>query len=204
MKSRHSSSLSNAKLLLLTVILGFSIETTAYPGLVQARPIAQAAQPSLFLPLVMNSPLTASQSPGWQLNPQEAQLETLFVSDPEQHRQNPTRQDILSQVARARAEDMAQRNYFSHTDPDGHEANFLVEQANYQLPDYYPNNGNNIESIGLNFTAAADTWQAWKDSPGHRVHVLGEDPFYADQTDYGLGYAEGGGSRYWVIITATH
>jgi len=165
---------------------------------------AQYAQLIVFLPLVVNGfPVTAS-SANWQLNTQEQQIETLFRNDSEQHRQNPTRNDILAQVARARAQDMAQRNYFSHTNPDGHQPNFMVEEAGYSLPDCYPDNSNNIESIGLNYTAAVDSWQAWKDSPAHRVHVLGEDPFYADQTDYGIGYAENATSKYWVLITARH
>ncbi|MCX6044121.1 MAG: CAP domain-containing protein [Chloroflexi bacterium] len=189
---------------LLIIALTVFIDIAVYTRPIQASPNLQTAQSSLFLPLISNNPSTETPQMGWQLNLQEQQLATLFVNDPEQHRQNPTRQDILSHVARARAEDMAERNYFSHTDPDGHEANFLVEQADYQLPDYYPNNGNNIESIGLNFTTAAAAWQAWKDSPGHRVHVLGEDPFYAEQTDYGFGYAERADRRYWVVITATH
>lgn len=195
---------TRAKLCLLIIALTVFINLAVYTRPIQATPNLQTAQSSLFLPLISNNPSTETPQMGWQPNLQEQQLATLFVNDPEQHRQNPTRQDILSHVARARAEDMAERNYFSHTDPDGHEANFLVEQADYQLPDYYPNNGNNIESIGLNFTTAAAAWQAWKDSPGHRVHVLGEDPFYAEQTDYGFGYAARADRHYWVVITATH
>jgi uncharacterized protein YkwD len=169
----------------------------------QSAPDAQTASRAVYLPLVANSTSSPVQA-AWQLNAQEQQLDTLFRADAGQHRQNPTRNDILSQVARARAEDMANRNYFSHTNPDGHAANFLVEQAGYLLPDYYPNDGNNIESIGLNYSSAADAWQAWKDSPAHRVHVLGEESFYAEQTDYGFGYAENGNGKYWVLITAHH
>ncbi len=42
-------------------------------------------------------------------------------------------------------------------------------------------------------------------SDNHRAHLLGLDPFYGAQTDYGIGYAYIPGSTYgyyWVIITA--
>jgi uncharacterized protein YkwD len=44
-------------------------------------------------------------------------------------------------------------------------------------------------------------------SRSHRTQVLGQERFFADQTDYGVGFAEVRGSkygRYWVLITARH
>jgi uncharacterized protein YkwD len=44
-------------------------------------------------------------------------------------------------------------------------------------------------------------------STGHRAHILGLDSFWAEQTDYGIGYANVPGSpyrHYWVVITARH
>jgi len=187
----------------LVSVLTLALFIAPHALFAQSAPDAQDAPASVFLPIVVNSPPVVTQA-GWQLNPQEQQVEALFRNDAEQHRQNPTLNDILSQVARARAQDMADRHYFSHTNPDGHLPNFMVEQAGYVLPDFYPNNDNNVESIGLNYATAADAWQAWKNSPGHRVHVLGEDPFYAAQTDYGIGYVESGTSKYWVLISARH
>lgn len=196
--TERSSSLKDGKALLLAILLTFVLIVP------EQRVYAQAAQAVVYLPLIANTTAVTNASPTWQLNTQEEELELLFRNDPGQHRLNPTRNEILSKVARARAEDMAQRNYFSHTDPDGHQANFLVSQAGYALPNYFPANSNNVESIGLNYATAAEVWQAWKNSPAHRIHVLGEEPFFADETDYGLGYAESNIGRYWVIITAHH
>src|SRR5215212_5600528 len=169
----------------------------------QANPDSQTAQPKVYLPLVSNGQAAVRES-SWQPNPQEQQVEALFRADSEQHRQNLTRNDILSSVARARAEDMAAHNYFSHTSPDGHGPNYWVTQAGYALPSYYVADGNNIESIGLNYSSGDLVWDAWKHSPAHRVHVLAEEDFYATQTDYGIGYAVSSNGSYWVLITAQH
>ncbi|CAN5647984.1 hypothetical protein BH10CHL1_BH10CHL1_30500 [soil metagenome] len=194
---RRSSSLLFASVITLCVII------TPRAVQAQASPDGQTAQPKVYLPLVVGGQASVRES-SWQPNAQEQQVEALFRADPEQHRQNVTRDDILSSVARARAEDMATQNYFSHTSPDGHGPNYWVIQAGYALPSYYVADGNNIESIGLNYSTADEVWDAWKHSAGHRVHVLAEEDFYVTQTDYGIGYAESSNGRYWVLITAQH
>jgi uncharacterized protein YkwD len=102
---------------------------------------------------------------------------------------------------------MGTRNYFSHTNLDGYGPNYLVQEAGYILPSYYDQSltGNNIESICAGSPTASDAWDLLMGSDGHRTHLLGLDPFYAVQTDYGIGYAYIPGStygHYWVIITA--
>ena len=114
---------------------------------------------------------------------------------------------VLAQVARERALDMAQRRYFSHTTPEGYGPNYLVREAGYILPSYYgvENNANNIESIAAGNSTASATWQQWMGSSPHRTHLLGLIPFFAEQIEYGIGYAYDPNSPYryyWVIITA--
>jgi uncharacterized protein YkwD len=114
---------------------------------------------------------------------------------------------LLEQVARAKAADLANRDYFDHTNPDGHGPNWLVEQAGYPLPAHYDHSpdGNNIESLAAGYASADDTWQSWMDSGGHRQHLLATHPFYAEQTHVGIGYVNRPGSRYthyWVVLTA--
>jgi uncharacterized protein YkwD len=159
---------------------------------------AEADSNNVYLPLVTTSP------PAWQPNTQELELEALFRDDPDQQRSSLSRNDTLAQVARARAVDMANRAYFGHETPEGYMANYLVESAGYLLPSYYPDNGNNVESIALNYLTAADVWAAWSKSAGHRPHIMGEETFYAEQNEYGIGYAENADGRYWVLITAKH
>ncbi|MCX6050543.1 MAG: hypothetical protein NT075_36080 [Chloroflexi bacterium] len=196
-RHRRSSSLLLASIITICAMIA--------PRSVQAQasPDGQTAQPKVYLPLVAGGQASVRES-SWQPNAQEQAVEALFRADPEQRRQNVTRNDILSSVARARAEDMAAKNYFSHTSPDGHGPNYWVSQAGYALPSYYVADGNNIESIGLNYSSADLVWDAWKHSAGHRVHVLAEEDFYVTQTDYGIGYAVSSNGSYWVLITAQH
>ena len=153
----------------------------------------------IYLPTIFNPPcLTAAE---------EGQLAQLLVQDPQQQRPSLTCNDILAQVAHARAADMAEREYFDHVNPDGYGPNYLVEQAGYILPDFYGNDptANYIESIAAGNSTAAATWQQWMDSSGHRQHLLGLNDFYKDQIEYGIGYAYDPDSpyrHYWVIITA--
>jgi uncharacterized repeat protein (TIGR02543 family) len=113
----------------------------------------------------------------------------------------------LSEVARQRAQDMAQRDYFAHVDPDGNGPNYYVEQAGYDLPELYGDSrsGNYIESIAAGRPTAGATWNDFMASPPHKTHLLAEDPFYQEQTSYGIGYAYDASSKYryyWVVITA--
>lgn len=146
------------------------------------------------------------------LNPEERAVADLMINHPDQHRAQLICDPILAQVARARAADMAQRDYFDHVNLDGYGPNYLVTQAGYVLPDWYSQSpdANNIESIGAGYPTAQAVWDAWLVSPGHRRHVLaGEggtaNNFYATQEAYGIGYWEEADSRYrryWVVLTA--
>jgi uncharacterized protein YkwD len=143
--------------------------------------------------------------PACNPNHQEQQLAALMASDPGQQRPSLTCHPALAQVARERALDMVERHYFSHTNPDGYGPNYLVRQAGYVLPSYYQTapTANNIESIAAGNPTASLTWAQWMSSSGHRRHLLGTESFFAEQVEYGIGYANGGFyGHYWVVITA--
>jgi uncharacterized protein YkwD len=163
----------------------------------------QAFSYTAFLPLV-SRPEAPS---GCDLNPQEQKIAQFMIDHPQQERPSLTCHPILAQVARERARDMAERHYFSHVNPDGYGPNYLVEQAGYDLPDYYNSalDANNIESIAGGYPTAEAAWQGWMDSDPHRTHLLGLLPFFAEQIDYGIGYIYDPASdyrHYWVVITA--
>jgi uncharacterized YkwD family protein/spore coat assembly protein SafA len=93
----------------------------------------------------------------------------------------------LSRVARYKAMDMRDKNYFSHTSPT------------------YGDPFTMIKNFGISFTAAGENIaagqktaqevvQSWMNSQGHRANILS-----TTYTQIGVGYAQGGSyGYYWV------
>jgi uncharacterized protein YkwD len=168
------------------------------------------ADEQLFVPMVLSNrgAVEGSDNPAQcALAGGEAAVLAKMASHPEQRRPSLTCDPILASVARARAEDMADRDYFGHVNPDGIGPNYLVEKAGFALPEWYDHDrdANNIESIAAGFGTANEAWAAWMESNGHRTHLLALDSFYAQQVKVGVGYASAPGTRfehYWVIISA--
>ena len=124
-----------------------------------------------------------------------------------QQRVSITLDPILCLVARQRAADMAKRNYFSHTNPDGDGPNFLVRREGYVLPTYYDasRSGNNIESLGMGTGGAGEIFSLWLGSAAHRTHVLGEAAFYREQRSIGVGVFRSSRPpfyKYFVMLSA--
>ncbi|MGF7033673.1 putative YkwD family protein [Paenibacillus mucilaginosus] len=102
------------------------------------------------------------------------------------------RTDQLSGIARVKAADMRDRNYFSHTSP-------TLGTPGEMLTRY----GVNWTAYGENIAAGQTTPQAvmtgWMNSPGHRANIL--NPNF---THLGVGYVPGvTGSQYrhyWVQL----
>ena len=150
----------------------------------------------------------AQRAAAVELNAEEQLLAARLTLDRGQRRDRSRMQadPILTAVARARAEDMATRRYFSHVNPDGMGPNCLVRSAGYVLPSSWGSrSGNFIESIGAGYATAEEAWEGWMRSSAHRTHLLASSSFYRDQTNFGIGMYSDPLSpfhRYWVIITA--
>jgi uncharacterized protein YkwD len=190
----------------LFIVLG--LLSIGFPAHAEATLVSPLNKGAVYLPMISSdaAPVT-SREKTCELNYQETAVLNLMQEHPEQGRNQIHCNSTLSQVARARAEDMAKRGYFDHVNPDGHGPNYLVTQAGFRLPDWYSdsNTANNIESIGAGFRSPLEIWQAWLDSKYHRIHVLGTDKFYAGQEQVGIGYYADPNSmyhEYWVVITA--
>lgn len=152
-------------------------------------------------------PFVADGAPSVILTPEESAVESLLHTYPGQQHPNLVLNEVLTQEARRKAEDMAKRSYFGHTDPEGFGPNHWVKAEGYTLPPYYDSSpsGNNIESIAAGQVTAADAWDGWMHSNGHRSHLLGEVDFYREQIDYGIGYYHDDNSpyhNYWVVLIA--
>jgi len=149
----------------------------------------------------------AAQAGAVKLLPQEQAIATDMITDPDQGRPYMVLDPIIQKVAEARAQDMGQRNYFSHVNPDGFAANYLLQQAGYQLPAWWGSSptANYVESIAAGSSDPSTIWNAWMASPPHKQDLLGQVSFFASETHYGVGYYFDATSTYqfyWVVITA--
>jgi len=93
----------------------------------------------------------------------------------------------LQRAAQGHSDDMAARDYFSHTSPDGVTFARRIRAAGYD--------GRAIaENIAAGQTSAKDVMSSWMASPGHRTNILN-----CAYRDIGVGYATGGSyGTYWT------
>ncbi len=133
-------------------------------------------------------------------NAMAAELARLMITDRAQQRPSPQCNELVTKVAQARADDMVRRQYFSHWTPEGHGSNFFLAQVGC-LPSWYPQDGNTVESITLNYHTPGAAWNAMVNSRGHRPHVLGLHPFFAAQVAIGTGYAESEWGKVFVVVS---
>ncbi len=114
---------------------------------------------------------------------------------------------ILESVAHSRALEMAEHNYFGHqSEVTGKYPNQVVREAGYELPHFFSDFGNSVESLAAGFESAEETLEALIvdegiDPPAHRMHLLGLEPFGAGR-EIGVGWATSETSTfgtYWAI-----
>lgn len=133
-------------------------------------------------------------------NAMSAELLRLMITDRAQQRKSPKCSDLVTKIAQSRADDMVQRGYFSHWTPEGHGSNYFLAQVGC-LPSWYPQDGNTVESITLNYRTPQAAWNALVSSRGHRPHVLGTHPFFAAQVAIGVGWAKSEWGEVAVVIS---
>jgi uncharacterized protein YkwD len=92
--------------------------------------------------------------------------------------------EALGSSARAHSSDMAQRNYVSHTSPDGREFYERITAAGYSW-------NTCGENIAAGYTSAQAVMNGWMTSPGHKANILN-----SAFCDLGVGYAFGSTSTY--------
>ncbi|MCA6091211.1 CAP domain-containing protein [Streptomyces sp. SCA3-4] len=95
----------------------------------------------------------------------------------------------LASAAGAHSADMAGRDFFSHTTPEGHEPWDRARAAGA------PHRATG-ENIACGQRTSAEVVRGWMDSPGHRANIL--TPGF---THLGVGYATGGrAGTYWTQL----
>jgi hypothetical protein len=138
----------------------------------------------------------------------EKQIYLMMILHPLQGRKGCEWNDLLAMAATDKCLRQAHEGWAGHVDPQSRGPNWMIKQFGYQLPDWYSQelDANNIESLSHNGDGRPDeVWIGLLNSPGHRVHVLGLDPFYQMQVQIGIGYyhLETSDKRhYWAIISA--
>lgn len=103
----------------------------------------------------------------------------------------------LNQAAQAKANDMAARDYWSHTTPEGTQPWQFISSTGYVFT--YAG-----ENLAYGFDTSAATLAGWMNSSGHRANVL-----KAEYTEVGFGianavnYQQGGEQTIIVAMYAT-
>jgi uncharacterized protein YkwD len=105
--------------------------------------------------------------------------------------------DALAQSARAHALDMATRNFFDHTNPDGLSPTNRAANAGYA--------GTAGENIGAGYPTIAALYQFWMSSPNERRNILSlytnfDSTYHYDEIGVGLALNVSGAfySSYYV------
>lgn len=92
----------------------------------------------------------------------------------------------LATAAQGHSADMARRNYFDHTTPEGVDPWERAKAAGYDTP--------TGENIAMGQRTAEDVVEGWMNSPGHRANILN-----CDSHAIGMGLARNSaGTTYWT------
>ena len=103
----------------------------------------------------------------------------------------PLRCDVLmTTVARAHSQDMCDRRYFSHTNPDGLSPFERMRAAGVSYSAA-------AENIAQGQRTAEDVHTSWMNSPGHRANILN-----GAYGRIGIGLSECDGRMYWTQVFA--
>ncbi len=86
---------------------------------------------------------------------------------------------ILTRAAELKAQDMAEKQYFAHTSPEGKTPWYWLNQVDYA----YEYAG---ENLAIDFSDSRDVTNAWMNSPTHRANIV-----KAAYTEVGTGIAIG-------------
>ncbi|WP_329285983.1 CAP domain-containing protein [Streptomyces sp. NBC_00691] len=93
----------------------------------------------------------------------------------------------LTRAAQGHSDDMAARDFFDHTNPDGAGPGERVTAAGYPWSTYG-------ENIAMGQSSPAQVMESWMNSPGHRANILN-----CDFKEIGIGIHSQGGP-YWTQV----
>lgn len=97
-----------------------------------------------------------------------ALLDQTNVQRAAQHEKALTLNQQLTAAAQTKANDMAQRDYWSHNSPDGQTPWSFITESGY----HYQMAG---ENLAYGFSNAADAIAGWMNSPTHKANILNDN-----------------------------
>ncbi|MEU4169888.1 sigma-70 family RNA polymerase sigma factor [Streptomyces sp. NPDC026665] len=92
----------------------------------------------------------------------------------------------LEDAAQAHSDDMAARNFFEHTNPDGVDPGKRITAAGYRWSTYG-------ENIAKGQQTPESVMESWMNSPGHRANILN-----CSFKNLGVGVHKGSGGPWWT------
>ncbi|MET9930937.1 MULTISPECIES: sigma-70 family RNA polymerase sigma factor [unclassified Streptomyces] len=99
-----------------------------------------------------------------------------------------TGNSLLARAAQGHSDDMAARDFFDHTNPDGAGPGERVTATGYGWSTYG-------ENIAMGQQTAEQVMEAWMNSPGHRANILN-----CSFRELGVGLHTGDGGPYWTQV----
>ena len=113
-----------------------------------------------------------------------AVLPSVLVSETNEERLSMNLSELknnqnLVLAAQMKANDMAEKSYFSHVSPDGKQPWYFLTQAGYD----YEVAG---ENLAVNFVDSKQVHEAWMESPTHKANILKDN-----YTEIGIATAKG-------------
>ena len=109
--------------------------------------------------------------------------------------------DGLGDLARAHSNDMCDRGFFSHVNPEGENPTArgrAGHAGSYTFDPIVPNPYNGVgENIAMGYSTAEQVMEGWMNSPGHRANILN-----GKYTHIGVGICSGCG-KHWTQCFGT-
>jgi len=160
------------------------------------RLIAILAIMLIALPIVGAAPVAADGPTGAQLDTAEARVEHLINRRRDSRDKRAFRHDWrVAGLARAKSQDMIDRNYFDHRDRQGHYVDWHLNRAGIR----YSRVGEIIAwGRGDDLLRSADeAVRLWMNSAPHKKQIL------TDNVYFGAGVASDGRTWKWTVIFIT-
>ncbi|MER6116610.1 sigma-70 family RNA polymerase sigma factor [Streptomyces sp. NPDC001743] len=168
-----------------------SVPASPSPSAKKSAPASPSRKPKKSLPPAPKATAVprVSGAPAAQAPPQSTAAQVVALVNKERGAAGcgPLTEDAqLTDAAQRHSDDMAARNFFEHSNPDGADPGERVTEAGYRWSTYG-------ENIARGQQTPAAVMESWMNSPGHRANILN-----CAFEDIGIGIHQGPGGPWWT------